>query len=102
MKGRTPNAQEKQFMDRMCQLGCLVCRKYYGVQSPCSFHHMDGRTKPGAHLHGYGLCGHHHQIADSQKPKRWISRHGDGRKAFEDAYGSEMDLYHYALELMSE
>lgn len=102
MKGRKPNAEEKRFMDRMCSLGCVVCLKFHGVESPCSFHHMDGRTKPGAHYHGIGLCGNHHQVADTQKPKRWVSRHGDGKFEFEEAYESEMDLYHYALELMGE
>lgn len=88
-------------MDAMCALGCLVCRKYYGVDSPCSFHHMDGRTKSGAHFHGYGLCSNHHQIADTQKPRRWASRHGDGKAAFEAEYGSEIDLYHYGLGLIN-
>ena len=89
-------------MDDMCSLGCIVCEKYYWVYTHASPHHMDGKTKPGAHYKVIPLCGRHHQVADTQKPKRWVSRHGDGKRAFEAEYGTEQELYHYALELMGE
>lgn len=99
MKGRTPNAEEKRFMDRMCQLGCIVCLKHYGVHTEPSPHHMEGKVKPGAHFKILPLCGRHHQTADTEKPPRWHTRHHN-KAEFERAYGTEMDLYHYALELM--
>lgn len=101
-KSRTPTAEERRFMTELCSRGCCVCRKFYGVYTEASPHHMDGKTKPGAHLHILPLCSRHHQVSDTQKPKRWYSRHGDSKTEFEKAYGSEMYLYHYALELLNK
>jgi len=61
---------------------------------------MDGKTKPGAHFWVIPLCGKHHQEADIQKIKRWISRHGDGKAAFQKEYGTEVFLRDKCLEMM--
>lgn len=100
MKGRSPNKDEREFMDNMRQLGCIVCRNLGYGETPPAIHHMEGKTKQGAHFHVIPLCQRHHQEADTEKDKRWISRHGDGRAAFEVEYGKEIDLYHQCLELM--
>lgn len=105
MKGRPPTKEEKLFMDEICQIGCIVCLNH-GVYTPqVSPHHMEGKTKPGAHFKVIPLCGKHHQESDTQKPKRWIARHGgngDGKHQFEQAYSKEVDLYHQCLDLMKE
>ncbi len=101
MKGRSPTVEEIQWMDDICNLGavgCVVCWFCRGVSNPrVSPHHIDGRTKPGAHFLTIALCSKHHQEKDNQKPPRWISRHGDGKKAFEERYGTELEF----LELTS-
>lgn len=98
MKGRTPNKDEKEFMDKICQIGCIVCRNL-GFDTPhVSPHHLDGRSKPGAHYKVIPLCGPHHQIPSPNH--RWASRHGDGKAVFEKSYGKEIDLYHQCLELI--
>ena len=51
---------------------------------------MEGQTKPGCHQLTIPLCGPHHQIPSNNG--EWVSRHGDGRKAFEREYGSEQEL----------
>ena len=100
MRGRSPTKQEKRFMDDLCQIGCVACR-VSGFSTPLvSPHHIDGKTKPGAHFNTIPLCGKHHQEPDTHKPKRWISRHGDGRAAFEREYGKEEDLRQLCLEIM--
>lgn len=101
MKGRSPTADEKRFMDRICSLGCIVCREHLGVHSEASPHHMEGRVKPGAHYKVLPLCGLHHQVPDTEKPPRWHARHPD-KADFERAYGTEMSLYHRCLELLEE
>lgn len=103
MRGRAPTKEEKEFMDRICQLGCIVCRNngYYTPQ--VSPHHMDGKTKEGAHFKVIPLCGKHHQEPDNHKPARWVSRHGgkgNGKAAFEKAYGKEEDLLYQCKELI--
>lgn len=101
LKGRTPTKNEKQWMGDICELGCIVCWIHDGIFTPqCSPHHIDGKTKEGAHFKTIPLCSAHHQIADTHKPKRWISRHGDGKAAFEREYGAEEFLLEQCKEYL--
>lgn len=98
MKGRTPTAEESRFMDAMAALGCLACKKDGIANSHVSLHHIDGRTKPGAHLLVLSLCPEHHQQDDSDPTGR-ISIHGS-RKKFEARYGTERELLAEAVAQM--
>lgn len=63
LKGRTPTAAERVVMDALGKLPCIACLQH-GKESPLiSLHHIDGRTKPGAHLLQIPLCVYHHQHA---------------------------------------
>lgn len=63
LKGRTPTAAERVVMDALGKLPCIACLQH-GKESPLiSLHHIEGRTKPGAHLLQIPLCDHHHQHA---------------------------------------
>ena len=93
--GRTPTKKEKAWMNSVSQCGCIVCiifhnKSLYEVE--CSPHHIDGKTKPGAHLRTIGLCQWHHQTPPAPGDTRWVSRHGNGRAAFEARYATEDDL----------
>lgn len=94
MKGRTPTSGEKMYMNAIVELGCIVCRKSFGVYSPATIHHCDGKTKPDAHYRSIALCPRHHQVASDSG--EWATRHGPGRNTgktmFEAAYGSEQVL----------
>lgn len=92
MNGRTPNAEEKRWMGAVADLGCIVCLLYEGEYTPAEVHHIDGSRKPGCHLKTIGLCCRHHRVPDNGKAPRWVSRHGNGRKAFEREYVSEDQL----------
>jgi len=90
MKGRAPTADEKRFMDQMGKLPCIACLKDGWTNHTISLHHIDGRTKPGAHFLVLPLCGPHHQQDDTDLRQR-ISLHG--RKAtFQARYGTEREL----------
>jgi len=71
MKGRTPTADEKHWLNAISKLGCIVCWNVLGVYTPASPHHIDGKTKPGAHKLTIPLCGPHHQV----KGSGWETRH---------------------------
>jgi hypothetical protein len=89
MKGRTPTADEKRFMGLVGQLGCIVCSEQgYGFRE-ASLHHIDGRTKPGAHMSVIPLCYEHHQGGSGSG--MFISVH-PWKRRFEEAYGSQVDL----------
>jgi len=87
MKGRTPTAEEKRWMNAICKHGCIVCWNTKGIWSPASPHHIDGKTKPDTHFKTIPLCGPHHQI----KGEGWETRHYN-KTAFEKAYGTEYEL----------
>ena len=93
MKGRNPNSKEKKHMDRVSQLGCIVCylQGFYGV--PAEIHHIEGKTKPETHFKVLPLCFEHHRMGSDMEP---ISRH-PYKARFEKAYGTEYEL----LELVN-
>jgi len=100
MKGRTPTADERRRMDAIAAIGCIAC-KHDGIDNPhVSLHHIDGRTKPGAHLMVLPLCAPHHQQDDTD-PLQRPSVHG--RKAtFTARYGTEMELLAECMELIGD
>jgi hypothetical protein len=90
MKGRPPTAEEARFMDKMGALPCIACLKDGWTNHTISLHHVDGRTKPGAHFLVLPLCAPHH-LQDDSDPRRRNSLHG--RKAtFQEMYGTEREL----------
>lgn len=89
MNGKKPNKEEKAWLDAICQYGCIVCRNEFGLFSPASPHHIDGSTKPGAHLKTIPLCYVHHQ--SGMNDENAVSRH-PYKAAFEKRYGAEAEL----------
>lgn len=97
MKGRKPTVAEQNHMDNVRQLGCIVCRSLglYGVAA--EIHHIDGKTKPQAHMKVLPLCYEHHRMGSDKEP---ISRH-PYKKRFVDAYGTEESLLEKVTELLT-
>lgn len=98
MKGKTPTAAEKRFHDRLAQLGCIACYLDGRFNEQVSIHHIDGRTKPGAHMKVLPLCGAHHQegtgnIPDAIAVHPWKAR-------FEKKYGKQEELLALCHELL--
>jgi len=99
MKGRAPTAEESRFMDHVASLGCIACLKDGHHIQEVSIHHIDGRTKPGAHFLVLPLCGPHHQQDDTD-PRGRISVHG--RKAtFQARYGTQAELLAECVEILT-
>jgi len=90
VKGRSPTAEERDWMDEIGKLGCIVCRMHLGMFQPeVSIHHIDGRTKPDAHLKTIPLCALHHQLGGDSGP--YIAVH-PWKARFEAAYGTQQEL----------
>lgn len=89
MKGRTPTKKESDYMDLIRDMGCIVCILENKGHTPPQIHHIDGKTKPDAHMRAIPLCYCHH-MADQQQPKNelYTSRHPH-KSRFEERYGSE-------------
>jgi len=91
MKGKTRTKAEKDFQDKISAIGCIVCHNQGIENHYVSIHHIDGRTKLGAHMNVLPLCYPHHQQIDNNKPKRWLTLHSD-KNGFERLYGTQEEL----------
>ena len=91
MKGRTPNKAEKQHMDRVSQLGCIVCRQQGKGRVPCEIHHVDGKTKPDAHFKVLPLCFEHHRMGSDKEP---ISRHPYKARFVANSKSARLEFYY--------
>ena len=97
LAGRIPTKEERLWMDRIAQVGCIICRIFKKIETPAEIHHIDGKTKPGAHKRSLPLCVCHHRIPG----KAYVSR-ADGKKAFEAAYLPEEDLLEITQAVVTE
>ena len=94
MKGRSPTSEEKKHLDKVQQLGCIVCANRGFPNVPAEIHHTRGKTIKDAHLYVIPLCPAHHRYGGHTEP---ISRH-PYQKRFEDAYGTEAELLEQVQE----
>ncbi|MBA1179556.1 recombinase [Pseudomonas psychrotolerans] len=99
MKGKTPSAAEKRFHTALASLGCIACRMDGRLNLVVSIHHIDGRTRPGAHLRVLPLCAGHHQ--DGTGIPGLIAVH-PWKRRFEDRYGSQDELLQRCHSLLAE
>lgn len=98
MKGRTPTALERRFMDAVAGLGCIACAKDGYVNPWISLHHIAGRTAVNAHMYVIPLCGPHHQHDDTDPAGR-IGVHPH-KARFEEMYGTQMELLAECVSLI--
>lgn len=97
MKGRNPTVKEKKHMDKVQQLGCIVCHLSGLEGVPAEIHHIEGKTKQNAHLKVLPLCYEHHRMG--VKTDLFVSRH-PFKKEFEKRYGSEKLLLFKVMQLL--
>ncbi|MOA33025.1 hypothetical protein D3C78_1542830 [compost metagenome] len=64
-----------------------------------SIHHIDGRTKPGAHSRVLPLCAGHHQ--DGYGAPGLIAVH-PYKARFEKQYGPQLELLEMCLQIIDE
>jgi hypothetical protein len=94
----TPTKAEKAHWDKVAQLGCIACIKD-GYRNPLvSIHHIDGRTKKGAHMKVLPLCAGHHQDGTGND-KNMIAVH-PYKARFEEAYGKQEELLTKVMKMI--
>jgi hypothetical protein len=91
-----PTKAEKSLWDQMASFGCIACHLDGIHNTHVSIHHIDGRTKPGAHKKVLPLCGPHHQTGGTEAPAihPWKAR-------FEKKYGKQIDLLKLLMEKLN-
>ena len=97
LKGRPPNVKEVAHMNKVAELGCIVCHNR-GFLNPAEIHHTEGKTRIGSHFLILPLCFEHHRKGNAKEP---ISRHPYKRR-FEEAYGTEKELQKQVSELLKK
>jgi hypothetical protein len=98
LKGTTPTKDEKALWSRMAAYGCVACRKDGWHNAEVSIHHIDGRTKPGAHRKVLPLCAGHHQ--DGTGIPGLIAVH-PWKSRFEGRYGTQAELLAEVMEAVA-
>jgi hypothetical protein len=73
----------------------------------CEIHHLTSGGRRMGHDHTIPLCAYHHRgLLPGDVPIELIqntlgvSRHGHGKKRFENQFGSEVDLLQYVNDLI--
>jgi hypothetical protein len=99
MKGTTPTKCDREFWNQLAQLGCVACKKDGVFTSLVSIHHIDGRTKPGAHRQVLPLCAGHHQ--DGTGAPGLVAVH-PWKARFEQRYGRQADLLAECVQLLEK
>ena len=87
--------QEKEYLDLLSQFGCVVCKKFYDVYTPTSIHHIRhgmGIGQRNSTENCLPLCPNHHQHGGYG-----VAFHA-GKKAFEEKYGTELELLEWLKE----
>lgn len=89
---------EAQFQDAVRQLGCIVCRLFHNVFSPCEIHHMLSGGRRMGQLFVLGLCFLHHR--SGRDDDEVVSRdHNQSR--FEKRYGTEKTLLEKTQQMIA-
>lgn len=89
---------ERQWVQLITALGCIVCYVQGRGYVPCAVHHMLSGGRRIGHLFTIGLCdpGHHQ---NAPKDSGEVSRH-PSLKAFENRYGKEEYLRQKTKQLV--
>jgi len=86
----TPNKAEKQWLLRVVESGCIVCRNLNGSKTPAEAHHMYGRSAKNGHWYLLPLCDMHHRNGSDKPP--FIKFH-PYKARFEAEYGTQEELF---------
>lgn len=93
------NKKERQHLDEVSQIGCIVCwnERIYG--SPAEIHHIRAGMGMGMrndNYHVIPLCAHHHRLGG-----HGVAIHA-GKKTFEENFGTEQELLEQVERLIED
>ena len=99
MSLENPDRWERQWMDAITRLGCIVCLSEGFGYTPAVVHHIIRYGRRQGHLFTIPLCVGHHN--SGERSDRCVSRH-PWKRAFEDRYGSESFLLQKTRQLIEQ
>lgn len=87
---------ERKHMDKVAQLGCIICSDYLGVETPqVELHHIregQGQSQRASNYEVIPLCVLHHRLG-----KPGVAFHASPQM-FRDLYGMETELLEKVLQ----
>lgn len=89
---------EKEHLNALAELGCIVCLNLGYGKSPAEIHHIRhgvGMGQRNNHKNAIPLCHKHHRTGGYG-----VALHA-GQKAFEDNYGTESELLECVNKLLN-
>jgi hypothetical protein len=93
MPRKQPTKAERQHLDRVARLGCIVCGR------PAEIHHLLNGAGMGQRADNYTcipLCQAHHRTGG-----HGVAIHA-GKKTWEQRFGTELELLERTRELLEE
>jgi hypothetical protein len=88
---------EKEYLDRVARIGCIVCRKN-GYHSPATIHHLRegmGMGMRNDYKHAIPLCPYHHQDGPIGEAIH------KGIKSFAKNHGTEKQLLGQVIAMLA-
>lgn len=86
---KPPNKATKKEYEKAIAFGCVVCKKYYGLRTEPTIHHLTGAGMGLKSKEFIPLCHHHHQGSQGI--------HTDP-KLFEERFGTQEELLDWYLQ----
>ena len=89
---------EKEYFEKLVEFGCVVCKKHYDTYTPPAIHHIRtgmGIAQRNSSENCLPLCPNHHQNGG-----HGVAFHA-GKKAFEEKYGTELELKDWMLSKLN-
>lgn len=92
---------EQAHVSDVVELGCLVCRLHFGLESPAEVAHLNGvgASRKSSWFEVYPLCPRHHRLVGV-----WVAYH-NSPELFVECFGREAELLaavEYLLEGVSD
>lgn len=89
----------QEYLNKVANLGCIVCRLYYNLDTPAEIHHIrtgQGIGRRASDEEAIPLCPKHHRNGGYG-----VAYHA-GKKGFEEKYGLELELLEEVKNLLNE
>jgi len=89
---------EKEYMNRVADLGCVCCHQLGFPDTPAEIHHIrsgQGMSQKASNYDIIPLCPTHHRTGD------WGTAYHKGSKEFEKRYGTELELLEIVKEVLN-
>lgn len=96
MQRKKPNKAESEYMRRVQEIGCIVCREK-GIFTPALVHHCDtGMGRKRDHYKTIPMCFMHHSYSSP------LGFHSMGKEVWEKRFGTQKYFMNKVSEILKD